>query len=302
MEQALNGGTEPTIDGAAPPLEPQQDAVDSPDVEDEPLALQRGWVPEEKYHGRQPWIDAKSYNDRYDQVMPVVRKENQRLHQTIAQRDTEFAALQAEVAELKRSQAETATARAEVRIQMLEQERMNALQAGDHNEFTRLDRELRKAERESGGAASPRPANQPNTAAQPASGVAPAQVQAAINDFTARYPIFNSDSALQRELGVEVQQLQNVARAAGQQVDPTEILEQAARRVARNNPQAFPNPRLRPAMAESRGTQARSHGAQRTWDNLTAESADTFAGILARNKNMTREKLLADAPDEVFKR
>lgn len=304
QEQVLTNTAD--VNQSAPlPIDPPQEVVEEQEQPDEALALERGWVPKEKWRddGRgTAWVDANEYNDRYERVMPLVRRENKTLHGTLSQQAQTIAEMQARLDAMERANQETAASRAEVRIQMLEQERANALAAGDSVEFTRLDRELRRAERESGGAAPVRPATPPNTPAQPANGVAPAQVQAAINDFTSRYPIFNTDAALQRELGVEVQQLQNVARAAGQQVDPAEILEQAANRVRRNNPQAFPNPRTRAPMAEGRGAPARSNTGQRTWNDLTAESQETFNGMLARNKSLTREKLLASAPDEVFKR
>src|SRR5262245_45591149 len=104
------------VEGEATVEERDQEAEDQ-------LAATRGWVEERKYHGRQPWVDSRTYNDRYEQVMPAVRGENRRLHDKLQVSERSLTEAMARIEALERQQAETQSARTEVRIQMVEQER-----------------------------------------------------------------------------------------------------------------------------------------------------------------------------------
>jgi regulator of replication initiation timing len=264
------------------------------DVED--IARARGWKPQQEYRGQQPWVDAKTFNERYDNVMPFVRSENRTLRGQNAQLAQDIQSLRNEIDELRRHNQSQQEQRQVLQIQTLEAEHERAMSEGDWPRAAQLGAQLLDMKVDAKVGATTRAAQQQT---QPQ--IDPAAA-AAIQDFQSRYPIFMRDNRLGRALGIQVKQIQEVARMSGQtNLDPAEVLEEAADNVRRMFPERF-HPNGRPAMAETRGAPARSSRGPRTWDDLKPEVKTTLEEFIVRNPKVTREAILKSVSADDFAR
>lgn len=68
------------------------DTVDSVPVETK--ARQLGWLPKEEFKGNpERWTDAASFVEKGEQILPILHKNNERLHSALSQRDSTIAQL-----------------------------------------------------------------------------------------------------------------------------------------------------------------------------------------------------------------
>ncbi len=62
-------------------------------------AREMGWTPKEKFRGDpEKWVDAETYVERGEHVLPIVRADRDRLRRDLLTRDTEFGTLKQQVA------------------------------------------------------------------------------------------------------------------------------------------------------------------------------------------------------------
>lgn len=67
-----------------------------PDLEAE--AREMGWVAEEEYNGpKEKWVDAKTFVERGEQILPIVKAHNKKLKNDLLTRDKEIATLKSSV-------------------------------------------------------------------------------------------------------------------------------------------------------------------------------------------------------------
>lgn len=108
---------------------------DTPDLD--ARAREMGWRPQEEFKGDpEKWVDAAEFVRRGEEVLPLVKAENRRLHQKIDQLATQAQQLQAAIIEQRQSMDDLA----KFNLQQL-QEKLNA-------QKRELTAELRKAERD----------------------------------------------------------------------------------------------------------------------------------------------------------
>jgi len=92
-------------DGAAAAADAQVAAATTTiDPNLERKARQLGWLPKDQYRGPEDkWIDADAFVERGEQVMPFLRKANERLERQLQERDQRVTQAEARVAELQAS-------------------------------------------------------------------------------------------------------------------------------------------------------------------------------------------------------
>lgn len=74
------------------------------DPQVETRARSMGWKPKTEWAGPQDkWVDATEFVQRGEQVIPIIKSENRRLHETVEQQNARIARQDAELAELKTS-------------------------------------------------------------------------------------------------------------------------------------------------------------------------------------------------------
>ena len=147
--------------------------VQAPDFESE--ARQLGWVPQEEFKGDHArWVDAQTFVERGHTIMPILRKNNERLEGTVKQQNEEikklrglFEASQESISELQKVHAEATKAAVEKARKELLGELRQARMDGDVEREdaiqTQLD-DLRQVQKQP---EPPKPAAQGNDAVHP---------------------------------------------------------------------------------------------------------------------------------------
>jgi hypothetical protein len=130
---------------------------------DEQKARQLGWVPQDEWQGDpEKWRPASDFLTRGEEIMPLLKANNRRLHQQVSAQSQEMAALRRALEEqqeilraLQESNAEISTQRKEAEVESLttqiaEAREANnvALEAKLQAKLTNLTRELEEPEEE----------------------------------------------------------------------------------------------------------------------------------------------------------
>lgn len=136
-------------------------------MEIEEKARTLGWVPQEQFKGdHAKWVDAQEFVERGESIMPILRKNNERLMAEIESTKSEAQSVKAQLAEVRTTLSDfreyhtEATKRAaEEAIAGLEARKLQAMKDGDHEDVIVIDKALRKIEE--APAMTPKPAAPP---------------------------------------------------------------------------------------------------------------------------------------------
>lgn len=117
-------------------------------VETEASAI--GWTPKEKFRGDpEKWVDAQTFLDRGHQIMPILRKTNERLEAELRETKGAVTALKQTAAELQESlktmtdfQAAEVKRQVDERIKQLRADKSAAIKEGDHELAAAIDEDL----------------------------------------------------------------------------------------------------------------------------------------------------------------
>lgn len=124
--------------------------INEPSVEERAAAL--GWAPKEQYRGREEnWVDAETYLERGQQIMPILRENNKKLEQQLKDQQRQTAELkaaleasQASIEELKNFNSQVAQDRAKEARDELKSRLVAAKDAGDHATEVELTEQLQE--------------------------------------------------------------------------------------------------------------------------------------------------------------
>lgn len=127
-----------------------QDGSAADAAEFEAEALEMGWAAKDNWRGDpDQWVDAKTFVERGRHVLPILRKNNQQLHQDLAQLRAEQAAdkqaLKAATAAIKaleESYEEDTQTRVKVTVGELKEQIAAASERGDHKAVAELTEKL----------------------------------------------------------------------------------------------------------------------------------------------------------------
>ena len=116
-------------------------------------AREQGWKPKEEFNGPEDkWTDAKTFVEKGEKITGILKSRVDRLEQTAA----ELRKANKEFGEYQKRLRETEREKLKSRISELEAQRAAAINEGDGQAFTRLDREIDSAKQ---GLHEPAPAN-----------------------------------------------------------------------------------------------------------------------------------------------
>lgn len=120
----------------AAPAEPQ-----SPDFESEAKA--QGWVPKEEFRGSDTdWVDAETFVRRGKEIMPILRKNNEKLLKELSEAKKaaeEARSVAKEFREFQKQQFEKKTKELEVQLEQLKQAKRDAISTGDGDRVLAID-------------------------------------------------------------------------------------------------------------------------------------------------------------------
>lgn len=165
----------------------------------ETRAREMGWKPKDQFKGpEEKWVDADEYVRRGEEVLPIVRGENRKLHEKVGGLEAEIARLTAALAEQSDSMKSFAEGQAALLKEKLAEQRANlrqqlreARESGDDAAIDRLEEALETNREASRKAAAPAPAPAPAAPAEPP---VPPEVKA----WQERNPWFNGASRLDK--------------------------------------------------------------------------------------------------------
>ena len=260
------------------------------------LALERGWVPEADWKGpKERWVDHSAFNDRWEQVLPVVQKENKRLHESLKTALAEIDTLRKSTQGVVAKEAERELAQRAVRTESLRMELKSALENGDIDSQMRINDQLLdlKVEERLNG--------QPKSA--PPQMVDPAAVRV-LQEFANDNPVFVQDKDLESALAEQIV----VMRAAKSPLVGRELMDKAAERVRRMYPERFqrngnaePIQRRHPIGETGFAPTGTRVAPGRSWNDLKPEVREALDKFVRTTPGATREGILKSAGPEYFR-
>lgn len=148
------------------------------EIEQEALAL--GWVPQEQFRGdAAKWVDAETFVNRGKEIMPILRKNNEKLlgeveslKGTIGTMQTSLNAATEAMAEFKQYHEDTAKRAYQKAVADLKAQKVEALENGEHRKVVEIDDALRELDKEA-----PKAMQSGNKVAPPVQAQAPNPMQ-----------------------------------------------------------------------------------------------------------------------------
>src|SRR5437879_4034225 len=146
---------------------PEQQANGAGGVEAEASAL--GWVPQDTFRGDpEKWVDAETFVERGRHVMPILRKNNEKLLADLSSLQGEVARLRAAdaaktttISDLTKFQAEEVKRQVKAELDTLKFQKREAIKAGDHELAATLEERIDEVKE---AAVTPAPAAAPAAA------------------------------------------------------------------------------------------------------------------------------------------
>lgn len=101
-------------------------------------AREEGWVPQEQYKGSKPWIDAKTFVERGEQILPIVSAQNRKLKDELQG----LRATTAQLVAVMNTNIAKERAEKDQYIRQLEDLKAKAIDEGKGQEVIQIDRQL----------------------------------------------------------------------------------------------------------------------------------------------------------------
>ena len=257
------------------PVEPAEEQAENKagPSEIELEAARMGHIPLDQWRGDpEDWTDAEAFVKRGREIMPMLRKNNERLLSKLAEQERQQMEDRKTFEEFRKFHEQTLEKQKADALAQLRAARKEAIATGDGEAFDQADERIRRIEsvQEEKREAVQRPAANP-----------------IFEKWMERNDWFTKDPALR----AVADSLVDVIRADGvYDVGTPEFLEEVTRRVRAVSPNKFQNPARQAAAAvESPAPRARKPGGK-TYDDLPAEAkklCDDFVKIIP---GYTREK------------
>jgi hypothetical protein len=250
-------------------------------------AKEMGWAPRDKWRGPpEQWVDADTFVQRGNIVLPIVKKERDELRTKLADAERKITELQGSSREVAQWFAEQGKARLLRERGGLIAERKEALEAQDMDRVNEIDIALQENR-----------AKSEKAAAQPKPPSVDATANARIfGEFANDNPWLKDSEELQLAMSAEAR----VLREAGSTRSGREFLEQVADRVKRLYPDKFKSTR-RPQLTETDSAHSDSMPTGvRSFANLKPDR-QAIAIKWEKQGILTRKEYLANCEPEDFR-
>jgi DNA repair exonuclease SbcCD ATPase subunit len=269
-------------------VETQQEAPEAPQFESEARA--QGWVAKEEFRGSEDdWVDAETFVRRGKEIMPILRKNNEKLLKELgeAKKAAEEAREAAkEFREFQKQQFERKTKDLESQLEQLKQAKREAITQGDGDRAIAIDdamdelKEQRQEAKQELKAAEDKAKEVPQVTADPS-----------LNEWMDRNEWFGKDTRLTgmaNGLGVELRRenpnLTGKAFLDKLDAELAEMLpEKFGKKKVQNPMEGSPNGTARPAVTSGK----------KSYNNLPAE-ARAACDRFVKQGLMTKEQYVAE--------
>ena len=252
------------------------DQDEEPPSEIELEAARMGHVPRDQWRGApEDWTDAEAFVKRGREIMPVLRKNNERLLSKLAEQERERMEDRKTFEEFRKFHEQTLEKQKADALAQLRAARKEAIATGDGEAFDQADERIRRIESVK---------EEREVVRQPAA-------NPIFEKWMERNDWFTKDPALR----AVADSLVDVIRADGvYDVGTPEFLEEVTRRVRAVSPNKFQNPARQAAAAvESPAPRARKTGGK-TYDDLPAEARQICDKFVTSIPGYTREAYVRD--------
>ena len=271
-DELENDGLETEIPEGDPPEKP-----DTSEIEREAALM--GHVPRDQFRGNpDDWIDAETFVRRGREVMPILRKNNERLLNKVVDLENQLVGDRKTFEEFRKFQEDAINRQKSEALEQLRAARREAISTGDGDAFDRADEQIRQVESyQVPDAVKSRPVEQP-----------PNPVFAEWLDHN---EWFNKDAALR----TVADSLVEVIKAEGvHSIGGPEFLEEVTRRVRAIAPAKFQNPaRMAAAAVDAPAPRTRKPGGK-SYDDLPAEAKQICDKFVSSIPGYTREAYVRD--------
>lgn len=265
----------------------------------EERARRMGWRPLEDWNGPEGrWVDAKTFIERGESELPVLRERYRKQDTVLANTERELIATRTDLNETKAKLGEVTTVMTEIRdmsrtaetraynraMSDFQERERRAVEQADTAEFDRIQHEKRQL----APPVTPPPA--PVYVAPPVPAAPPAPVaNPIIEGWIAENPWFINDNVLN---GVAIA-LDREVKTTRPDLSVREQLDEVKRQVVARFPEKFDNPRraAAPAVATPSGTPPKPKG--KSIKDLPREAQDAFARFKRQMPNFTEAEYMA---------
>ena len=267
-------------------LDQEKPGIVEPEVEHDTSEIEReaaqmGHVPRDQFRGNpDDWIDAETFVKRGREVMPILRKNNERLLSKVTELERARMEDRKTFEEFRKFQEQALDRQKSDALMQLRAARKEAISTGDGEAFDRVDEQIRQVEAyQVPDAIKARPVEQPQA------------LNPVFEDWAERNEWFHKDPALR----AVADSLVDVIKAEGvHQIGGPEFLEEVARRVRAISPAKFQNPARRAAAAvDAPAPRARKPNG-RSYDDLPAEAKQICDKFVSSIPGYTRESYVRD--------
>lgn len=271
LNQEIEEDEDQVVDGIAETVED--------DIEGQ--ARRMGWVPKEEFRGDPArWTDAKSFVDRGQTELPILRERNRTLDRRLESTERELKEVKevlVEVREFNSRSEERAFNRAKTE---LEQQRREAVEQADVGAVETIQRQIDELE-------PPKPVTKPAT--PPNTGTP--EVDAVTREWGRQNPWFLTDP----EMNATAQAIHTALGKSNPDMPLRENLAEVRRRVMLAYPERFDNPRRQAPAAvapTTPTTQRRTTG--KTYEDLPPDAKKQCDKFVKQIPGYKREQYVAD--------
>jgi len=252
------------------------------DTSTEDRARLTGWVPEGEFKGDpERWSDAETWNNRTDEIMPILKSTNKRL-------ETELGATQKEIVQLKQTMkkmavaSETITKRAyDKAVETIQKEQKSAINEQDGEKWEELEKQKKELEESKPEKVDTSQLDKPVYS----------QLQ---NDFFSRnaswYGVNKEMTAVAYAKATEM---------ANQGASDEVQLAEAEKRVKEMYPEMFENSRRSEETVSIGEKQPKKPGKKSSFESLPQEAKDMYVALKRDDPDYKKEQYLKDYLDEV---
>ena len=225
--------------------------------ESEEKAKRLGWVPKDEFNGDpEQWRDADTFLKRGEEIHGYLKKDLDRLHSTLSQRDKEIAEIRATMEEFRAFHNETEARAYKRAIDELKQLKVAAIEQGDGSKVVEIDEQLDQLK---DAQAKPR---------QSAS-KAPAEINKEYQEWLPNNKWYLEDP----ELAEIADSFGDIVKKNNPNLVGKDFLEEVTKRVRKVAPDKFENPnRSQSTVGSSSGNRTPSGSKKKSYESLPVEA------------------------------
>jgi hypothetical protein len=242
-------------------------------------ARQFGWVPKEEFKGNEDdWRDAETFLKRGKEINGFLRKDMEKLHTKLSQKDAELAEIREAVEEFRKYHNETEARAYKRAIDDLKKEKIEAIQQGDGERVVEIDDEIDKYKE----AQQTKPKEEKK-----------APVQQGLNEFD-EWVLENTWFATNAEAKYLAELYGKELSVKNPEIKGRQFLDAVAKRVKEEHSDLFENPARRTADVSSSSDGRKPSGKSKRGYNDLPPEAKAACDKFVKQKLMTQEKYVSE--------